>query len=260
MEFHDGTYNDSFSSHTRPNDLTDSSEFVSKTRKKDRAETLWDLELEKENEDQLKETEQILNPNSNEDSGRRRRRQASDLNIANIPNNQNILAQISSTGVFLGPLNGAQSTLDFVFVLNVRESELYPPLLLAEDLKCLEEKLSAYQNEFTSGEYSEIHIFHIEYFLKAFFSFHFFVPAEYAKANVGIVENRFLKDCLMLRLPNLAPHTFQFEPQIVVTRISIACTCGVLKTGEKCSTFNSIDEQKWTEFMGNLNSGVYRSN
>lgn len=152
VEFNDGTYNDSFSSHTRPNDLTDSSEYVSKTRKKDRAETLWDLELEKENEDQIKEEQQLLNPTNDEDSGRRRRRQTSDLNI---PTNQNLLAQISSPGILLKPLDvSAQSTstLDFVFVLNVRESELYPPLLLAEDLKCLEDKITVYQNEFTSGE------------------------------------------------------------------------------------------------------------
>lgn len=149
MEFHDGSYNDSFSSHTRPNDFSDSSEFVSKTRKKDRAETLWDLELEKENADQLTEAEQIVNPNSDEDSGRRRRQQAPELNI---PTNQNLLAQISSTGVFLKSLEGIQSTLDFVFVLNVRESELYPPLLLAEDLKCLEEKLNGFQSQFTSGK------------------------------------------------------------------------------------------------------------
>lgn len=152
VEFNDGTYNDSFSSHTRPNDLTDSSEYVSKTRKKDRAETLWDLELEKENEDQIKEEQQLLNPTNDEDSGRRRRRQTPDLNI---PTNQNLLAQISSPGILLKPLDvSAQSTstLDFVFVLNVRESELYPPLLLAEDLKCLEDKITVYQNEFTSGE------------------------------------------------------------------------------------------------------------
>lgn len=141
--------------------MTDSSEFVSKTRKKDRAETLWDLELEKEKEDQLKEEQQLISPNDAEDSGRKRR-QISDINI---PNNQNLLAQISSTGVLLQPLEStaqSTSTLDFVFVLNVRESELYPPLLLAEDLKCLEDKMAVYQNEFTSGEehsiYSEIEI------------------------------------------------------------------------------------------------------
>lgn len=148
MELDDGSYNDSFSKHTRPNDLTDSKEFVSKTRKKDRAETLWDLELEKENEDQMNEAQQLMPQTSDEDSGRKRR-QSPDLNI---PNNQNLLAQISSTGVLLKPLGTAQSTLDFAFVLNVRESELYPPLLLAEDLRCLEEKIAVYQNEFTSGE------------------------------------------------------------------------------------------------------------
>lgn len=157
VEFDDGSYNDSFSSHNRPNDLTDSSEYVSKTRKKDKAETLWDLELEKENEDQMKEAEQMINPSSHEDSGRRRR-QSPDLNI---PNNQNLLAQISSTGVLLKSLDTAQSTLDIVFVLNVRESELYPPLLLAEDLKCLEAKLAVYKDEFTSGTHrilSNVHI------------------------------------------------------------------------------------------------------
>lgn len=157
VEFHDGTYNDSFSSHTRPNDFSESSESVSKTRisKKDRAETLWDLELEKENEDQLKEADQVIQSNSDEDNGRKRR-QAPELNI---PNNQNLLAQISSAGVSLKPLDATQSTLDYVFVLNVRESELFPPLLLAEDLKCLEDKLNAYQNEFTSGEILEMFAF-----------------------------------------------------------------------------------------------------
>lgn len=127
---------------------------MSKTRKKDRAETLWDLELEKENEDQIKEEQHLLNPTGDEDSGRKRRRRqlTSDLII---PNNQNLLAQISSPGILLKPLDvSAQSTstLDFVFVLNVRESELYPPLLLADDLKCLEDKMAVYQSEFTSGE------------------------------------------------------------------------------------------------------------
>lgn len=89
--------------------------------------------------------------------------------------------------------------------------------------------------------------------------FHFQFP-EYARNNVELAEKQFLKECLMKRMPNLAPHTYQFESQIVVTRISMTCTCGDLKTGEKCSTFNSIEQQKWTGFMGNLNSGVYRSN
>lgn len=154
MEFDDGSYNDSFSSHPRPNDFTDSSEFVSKTRKKDRAETLWDLELEKETEDQLKEAEP-----GNSDS-KRKRRQAPELNM---PNNQNLLAQISSTGVLLKPLDTSESTLDFVFVLNVRESELYPPLILAEDLKCMEEKLAAFQMAYTSGEQNGQSVVYMNY-------------------------------------------------------------------------------------------------
>ncbi|XP_031637456.1 uncharacterized protein LOC116349932 [Contarinia nasturtii] len=229
VEFHDGSYNDSFSSHNRPNDFSDSSEFVSKTRKKDRAETLWDIEMENENADKIIEEAQILSPNTEEDRGRRQL----PPDLIQIPNNQNLLAQISSTGVLLKSLNNAPSTLDFVFVLNVRESELYPPLLLAEDMKCLEDKLAVYKDEFTS---------------------------EYARNNVELVEKQFLKECLIKRMPNLAPHIYQFESQIVVTRISITCACGDLKAGEKCSKFNSIDRQRWTEFMGNLNSGgVYLS-
>lgn len=80
---------------------------------------------------------------------------------------------------------------------------------------------------------------------------------DYAKSNIELIEKHFLKDCLNQRLPNLTPHTYQFESQIVVTRISITCSCGDLKADEKCSTFNTIDKQKWTEFMGNLNNGVY---
>lgn len=106
--------------------------------------------MEKENEDQIFEAAQMLNQNTDTDRGRRRR-QSPDL--IQIPNNQNLLAQISSTGVLLKSLNvKAQSTLDFVFVLNVRESELYPPLITAEDMKCLEDKLAVYKDEFTSGE------------------------------------------------------------------------------------------------------------
>lgn len=103
--------------------------------------------MDKENADKMNEAGQILD--NDRDSSRRRRQSTPDLNI---PTNQNLLAQISSPGVLLKPLDTAQSTLDFVFVLNVRESELYPPLLLAEDLKCLEEKLKVYKDEFTSGQ------------------------------------------------------------------------------------------------------------
>lgn len=82
---------------------------------------------------------------------------------------------------------------------------------------------------------------------------------EYAKANFELAKNQILKRCVLDRLPNLAPHSNQMDAQIVVTRISITCACGDLKTGEQCSTFNRFEDQKWTEFMGNMNSGAYRS-
>lgn len=83
--------------------------------------------------------------------------------------------------------------------------------------------------------------------------------SEYAKANFELAKNQILKRCVLERLPNLAPHSNQMDAQIVVTRISIKCACGDLKTGEQCSTFNRYEDQKWTEFMGNMNSGAYRS-
>lgn len=57
------------------------------------------------------------------------------------------LASISSTGVLLKALGNATSSLDFVFVLNIRESEAYPPLFSPQDLNCVEEKISAYKSE-----------------------------------------------------------------------------------------------------------------
>lgn len=60
---------------------------------------------------------------------------------------QNLLSSISSTGVLVKPIDpAAPSTIDFVFVLNVRESEAYPPLFLPEDLACVEDKLSSYRS------------------------------------------------------------------------------------------------------------------
>lgn len=161
----------------------------------------------------------------NENDNRRRRRQ---IEIPFI--NKNLLPIIASTGVLLKPLDNAPSTLDLVFVLNVRESELYPPLFLAEDLKCVEEKLGIYQNEYSS---------------------------DYARANIEAVEKQFVEQCIQQRLPNLEMQRTQFESQVVVTRISIKCSCGSLTADEKCSKFNPIDKQKWTEFMGNLNNGFY---
>lgn len=132
--------------------MSDSSENISKTKKKDRAETLWDLEMENENEERIQRDDHDSSADS-EASGQvedvnRKRRQLPELSMLS---NQNLLAQISSTGVLLQSLDKTPSTLDFVFVLNVRESELYPPLVLRSDFKCLEEKLSTYQSEFNSG-------------------------------------------------------------------------------------------------------------
>lgn len=129
----------------RSGDIIDVTESLSKTKKRDKAETLWDLELEKENEEQ-----------DNEESRKRR-----DLSDFAIPTNQDLLTQISSTGVLLKSVEKIDSTLDLVFLLNVRESELYPPLFLAEDIKCLEQKLNAYQNEFSSGKWKLIMLYSI---------------------------------------------------------------------------------------------------
>lgn len=153
MFYTDTSYNDSFSSSVHSGDLIDATKSLSKTKKKDKAETLWDLELEKENEEQENHDNGM---NSSSDKESRKRRDLSDFAI---PTNQNLLAQISSTGVLLKSVEETDSTLDLVFLLNVRESELYPPLFLAEDIKCLQEKLNAYQNEFPSGIMFDLLIF-----------------------------------------------------------------------------------------------------
>lgn len=80
---------------------------------------------------------------------------------------------------------------------------------------------------------------------------------DFTKADTLELEKRFMKSCLESRLPNLAPHSSKYESQIVITRLSIKCACGDLKTAEQCSTLKPIDEQKWTEYMGNTNNGVY---
>lgn len=136
--------------------MSDSTEIIGKTKKKDRAETLWDLEMENERSDEQKEHVEPETVSAASDASaqiedvNRRRRQLPDLSMLS---NQNLLAQISSTGVLLKSLDKTPSTLDFVFVLNVRESELYPPLVRREDLKCLEEKMNTYQREYSSGKF-----------------------------------------------------------------------------------------------------------
>lgn len=173
-----------------------------------RAETLWDIEIEKENVENHKN----------------RKRRASQLL------NQNVLPTVSSTGVLVEPLNKENSTLDFVFVLNVRESESFPPLLLQSDIQCVEDKMTR---------------------LGAF-------PQE---NEVVEWQKNFLKDCLKSRLINSQqdkPHKLAYETQITIIRLSITCTCNKLnpKT-ETCSSFKNISQQRWTEYMGNHLDGAY---
>lgn len=118
---------------------------------------LWDLEVEKEEQDAI-ERSKNCDYSTNPDSLRRRRDSAaqaeSDDNMETTsdgpPNigesDEWFLASISSTGVLLKSLNGTRSSVDFAFVLNIRESETYPPLFLPQDLSCVEEKISAYKS------------------------------------------------------------------------------------------------------------------
>lgn len=100
-------------------------------------ETLWDLEIEKEKAESQSE-------NGDNFDYKARKRRNDEIVI-----NQNLISSISSTGVLVKSLNKtADSILDFIFVMNVRESEIYPPLYLAEDIACVEEKMKNYQGEF----------------------------------------------------------------------------------------------------------------
>lgn len=96
-----------------------------------RPESLWDLELEKE-----------------EYEAYRFKRDSVDANKP-IQINSDVLPAISSTGVLLTSLNlTSKNSIDYVFVLNVRESEKYPPLLLKEDIACVEEKMQGFRCKF----------------------------------------------------------------------------------------------------------------
>jgi len=182
-----------------------------------RAETLWDIEIEKEN-------------NENHKNGNRRRRTADGRLL-----NQNILPSVSSTGVLVEALNKTNGTIDFVFVLNVRESEAFPPLLLPSDVQCVEDKMASL--------------------------------GTFQQANEIIDwQKNFLKECVKNRLINIqqkqeAPAAAQranFETQITIIRLSISCTCNELNAQkEMCSTFKNIKQQKWTEYMGNQLDGTY---
>ncbi|KAH8312555.1 hypothetical protein KR044_011370, partial [Drosophila immigrans] len=135
------------------------------------------------------------------------------------------LASISSTGVLLKALSNASSALDFVFVLNIRESEAYPPLFSPQDLSCVEEKISAYKS--------------------------------YTADNLRVLRKQFLKQCLSERLVDADPALPKYESQLIITRIGITCSCRSLQPGEVCSELDHIDAQRWTEFMGNDGNGFY---
>ncbi|XP_070496180.1 uncharacterized protein [Chironomus tepperi] len=175
-----------------------------------RPETLWDIEIEKENNEK--------NPT------RRRRREAI--------NNENILPSIAATGVLVESLNKTNSTIDFVFVLNIRESEAFPPLLTQDDINCVEGKMAA---------------------LGSF------------QSDVIDWQKGFLKECLKTRLSATFNQQLQdtshypaYETQISIVRISISCTCNDLnEKREVCSTFKNIKEQKWPEYMGVQLDGSY---
>lgn len=177
-----------------------------------RPETLWDIEIEKENDEK--------NP-----TRRRRRREAI--------NNENILPSIASTGVLVESLNKTtNTTIDFVFVLNIRESEAFPPLLTQDDINCVEGKMAA---------------------LGSF------------QSDVIDWQKGFLKECLKNRLSATFNQQLQdtshypaYETQISIVRISISCTCNDLnEKREVCSTFKNIKEQKWSEYMGMQLDGSY---
>lgn len=181
-----------------------------------RPETLWDIEIEKENDENIENKKPL---------GRKRR----DAQV-----NQNVLPAVSSTGLLLESLNKSSlNSIDFVFVLNVRESETFPPLLLQSDLQCVEERMASL------GAY----------------------PAEMELIDI---QKNVLKDCLKSRLTNiemsesLSASRPSYETQITIVRISISCTCNDLNPQhEVCSTFKSLNDQKWVEYMGNQLDGTY---
>lgn len=185
-----------------------------------RAETLWDIEIEKENTENHK------------NEIRRRRRRDDSIN------NKNILPAISSTGVLLQSLfNKSSNSIDFVFVLNVRESEAYPPLLTQPDIQCAEDKMAL-----LGGGVGNVY------------------------QNDGIDwKGNFLKECINNRISydqqqQQGSDSFQqkpaYETQITIVRLSISCTCNDLNPKKEiCSSFAS--KQKWMEYMGNQLDGTF---
>ncbi|XP_073837613.1 uncharacterized protein [Musca autumnalis] len=222
---------------------------------KDEPLSLWDLEREKEERDAMKKQQSyemrangIEEQQQQADGGaqqpfeeinvekrRRRRRRRDDSSTESVnggntggeklENDEWFLASISSTGVLMKSLNNTRSSVDFAFVLNIRESEAFPPLFLPQDLNCIEEKISAYKS--------------------------------YTMDNQRALRRQFLKQCLNERMVNINPEMPKYESQLVITRLSITCTCRSLQPGEVCSELDDIETQRWTEFMGNDGNGFY---
>ncbi|ALC46949.1 CG6184 [Drosophila busckii] len=190
--------------------------------------SLWDLELDNEAHEQAADAAAAVISSSRDSQYQRRRRDEAETTTASPDSMASVnwyMPSISSTGVLLKALGNASSSLDFAFVLNIRESEAYPPLFSPQDLSCVEEKISAYKS--------------------------------YTAENLRVLRKQFLKQCLSERLVDVEPALPQYESQLIVTRIGLTCTCRTLQPGEVCSELDPIEIQRWTEFMGNDGNGYY---
>lgn len=195
-----------------------------------RPESLWDLELEKEEYEAYRFKRQTLKNQSNAD----------------------VLPAISTTGILLPPLNRTTSAIDFVFVMNVRESERYPPLLLKEDIACVEDKMQGFQCKYQH--------FFLDFFL-SLESINKKNSLAASETELRILERKFFKQCLNKRLQSISPPYQRYETQIVVTRIRIECKCSdsLNPSKEKCSELNTMDRQGWPEYMGLNKNGAFFS-
>lgn len=168
---------------------------------------MWDIEIEKENRENHK----------------------NEIRKRDAQTNQKILPSISSTGVLVNSLKSQQNSIDFIFILNVRASEAFPPILTQADVACVEDKMTA-----LDGSYQD---------------------------DVINWRDTFLKECIESRLSNFDQRLAgdkSYETQITVVRLSIACTCSVLnEKKEVCSSFPDVKQQKWTEYMGNQLDGTF---
>lgn len=117
--------------------------------------TLWELEIEREM-GEAKKAQRGADVDFQTKTGvRRRRRRQIGQQRQRRQSAVDFLPTVASTGVLVAPLpllanatgggpNGTAncSSVDLMFVLNVRESETMPPLLLPADMACVEEKLA----------------------------------------------------------------------------------------------------------------------